>query len=74
MQARWRTSAAKRRGNPVVERAKEVVRSEGGQAMLEYILVVVMSAVAIILVVATLTSTVFDYYQMQAIWTSLPLL
>ncbi len=47
---------------------------ESGQTLLEYILVVVMTTVAIIAVVGTLTKVIFDYYQMQAIWTSLPII
>lgn len=47
---------------------------ESGQALLEYVLAVVMSTVAILLIVAAVTRTLLEYYEMQAIWTSLPLI
>lgn len=47
---------------------------QSGQAMLEYVLVVIFSTIGILLIIATVVRTLLDYYQMQAIWTSLPLI
>jgi Flp pilus assembly pilin Flp len=47
---------------------------ESGQAMTEYILVVGIAVVGLILVLQALTLSVLEYYEMQAIWISLPIM
>ncbi len=47
---------------------------ESGQAMTEYILVVGIAIVGLILVLQALTLSVLEYYEMQAIWISLPIM
>lgn len=49
-------------------------RGESGQAMVEYILVVAIAIVGLILVLQALTISVLQYFEMQAIWISLPIL
>ncbi len=49
-------------------------QDQSGQAMVEYILVVVLAVVSLILVSEALTRSVLAYFQMQAVWISLPIL
>jgi hypothetical protein len=42
--------------------------------MVEYILVVVLAVVSLILVSEALTESVLAYFQMQAVWISLPIM
>ncbi len=42
--------------------------------MVEYILVVAIAVVSLILVLQALTISVLRYFEMQAIWISLPIL
>ena len=47
---------------------------ESGQGMLEYILVVVFAVVSLLIVLGMLLQTTLGYYEMQAIWISLPIM
>lgn len=47
---------------------------ESGQGMLEYILVVVFAVVSLLIILGMLLQTTLGYYEMQAIWISLPIM
>jgi hypothetical protein len=48
--------------------------SESGQAMVEYILVVGVAMVGLLIVLDALVRSALQYYEMQAIWISLPIM
>ena len=62
------------RSNPQRDPLLARLRGESGQGMLEYILVVAVAVVGLILVLQALTLSVLEYYEMQAIWISLPIM
>ncbi len=48
--------------------------AESGQAMVEYILVVAVAMVGLLIVLDALVRSALQYYEMQAIWISLPII
>jgi hypothetical protein len=48
--------------------------SESGQAMVEYIMVVGVAMVGLLIVLDALVRSALQYYEMQAIWISLPIM
>jgi len=47
---------------------------ESGQGMLEYVLVLLFAVVSLLIVLGMLLQTTLGYYEMQAIWISLPIM